>query len=72
MALDDHRISATEERLGTMAVPDVGCTARARQDALDRVRAMGLPQARDEYWKYTRPRYADTAAGTGRGGVRGR
>jgi Fe-S cluster assembly protein SufD len=55
MALDDHRISATEERLGTMVVPDVGCTARARQEALDRVRAMGLPQARDEYWKYTRP-----------------
>lgn len=55
MALDDHRISATEERLAAMVVPDVGCTARARQEALDRVRAMGLPQARDEYWKYTRP-----------------
>ena len=55
MALDDRRQTATEERLSSMTVPDVGCTAEARQAALSRVRAMGLPQARDEYWKFTRP-----------------
>ena len=27
----------------------------AREDALSRVTTMGLPQRRDEYWKYTRP-----------------
>ena len=55
MALDDRRHTATEARLSSMTVPDVGCTAVARASALERVRAMGLPQARDEYWKYTRP-----------------
>ena len=55
MALDDRKISATEERLSAMTMPDVGCTGEARQAALARVRAMGLPQRRDEYWKYTRP-----------------
>ncbi|WP_299356716.1 Fe-S cluster assembly protein SufD [uncultured Shimia sp.] len=55
MALDDLKTSATEGRLSSMTLPDVGCTAEARQDALARVRAMGLPQRRDEYWKWTRP-----------------
>jgi len=55
MALDDRRVSATEERLAAMTVPEVGCTARARAAALARVRALGLPQRRDEYWKFTRP-----------------
>ena len=55
MALDDRRQTVTEERLSSMTVPEVGCTAEAREAALDRVRAMGLPQVRDEYWKYTRP-----------------
>ncbi|WP_338548191.1 Fe-S cluster assembly protein SufD [Roseovarius phycicola] len=55
MALDDRRHSATEGRLATMTVPDVGCTAEARQAALARLRSMGLPQGRDEYWKFTKP-----------------
>ena len=55
MALDDVRQSATSERLDAMTVPDVGCTAEARQAALGRVRSMGLPQGRDEYWKFTKP-----------------
>ena len=55
MALDDRKHSTTEERLATMTVPDVGCTAQARQSALGRLRAMGLPSRRDEYWKFTRP-----------------
>ncbi len=55
MALDDRKQSVTEERLATMTVPEVGCTAQAREAALGRIRAMGLPQGRDEYWKFTRP-----------------
>ncbi len=55
MALDDQRLSVTEARLAAMEVPDAGCTEEARQAALARVREMGLPQRRDEYWKYTRP-----------------
>ena len=55
MALDDRRQSATEERLSAMEVPNVGCTAQAREQALGRVRGMGLPQGRDEYWKFTKP-----------------
>ena len=55
MALDDVRQSATAARLDAMTVPDVGCTAEARQAALTRVRSMGLPQGRDEYWKFTKP-----------------
>jgi len=55
MALDDTKHSATETRLASMVVPDVGCTAEARQEALARLRSMGLPHRRDEYWKFTRP-----------------
>ncbi len=55
MALDDRRQSLTESRLSTMVVPDVGCTGKARDDALARLRSMGLPQGRDEYWKFTKP-----------------
>ncbi len=55
MALDDLRQSATEARLAAMDIPEAGCTEDARQAALERVRKMGLPQRRDEYWKYTRP-----------------
>ena len=62
MALDDPKQTATEERLAAMTVPDVGCTKQARAAALTRVRDMGLPHARDEYWKYTRP---DTLVQTG-------
>ncbi|WP_134727031.1 SufB/SufD family protein [Paracoccus luteus] len=40
-------------RLG--ALPDGGVTAPARADALSRLRAMGLPRPRDEYWRYTDP-----------------
>lgn len=46
---------ATEARLATLPIPYNVWTATARKDALARVRAMGLPHARDEYWKYTKP-----------------
>ena len=47
--------SLTEERIASLTLPTGGWAEAARRDALQRVRAMGLPQRRDEYWKYTRP-----------------
>ncbi|MFY2826650.1 Fe-S cluster assembly protein SufD [Ruegeria sp. MALMAid1280] len=56
MALPQAKQTATEERLAAMTLPEMcGCTRAARDDALARVREMGLPSRRDEYWKYTRP-----------------
>lgn len=55
MGLPDLKRTATEDRLAAMTLPDVGCTKPAREAALARVQAMGLPSRRDEYWKYTRP-----------------
>ena len=34
---------------------DKGWSCQQRADARDRVQKMGLPNRRDEYWKYTRP-----------------
>ena len=55
MPLDERKMTATEARLAGLELPQVGCTKEAREAALDRVRRMGLPGRRDEYWKYTRP-----------------
>ncbi|MCH2164106.1 MAG: SufD family Fe-S cluster assembly protein [Marinovum sp.] len=55
MALPQVKQTATEERLNALTLPEGGWSAVARADALARVRAMGLPNARDEYWKFTRP-----------------
>ncbi|MBP0481830.1 SufB/SufD family protein [Sagittula salina] len=55
MSLPKAKQDATEARLERLNLPEGGWSASARRDALDRVTAMGLPGARDEYWKYTRP-----------------
>ena len=56
MALAQAKLDATETRLAALTLPaEGGWLAAPRQDALARVRAMGLPTRRDEYWKYTRP-----------------
>ena len=47
--------SATEARLAGLNLPTGGFAEAARREALSRVTAMGLPERRDEYWKYTRP-----------------
>ena len=47
--------SVTEQRIASHAMPQGGWSEAARRDALARLRAMGLPDRRDEYWKYTRP-----------------
>ncbi|WP_420587088.1 Fe-S cluster assembly protein SufD [Ruegeria sp.] len=55
MALPQAKQTATEARLASLTMPDPGCTKAAREGALARVREMGLPGRRDEYWKYTQP-----------------
>lgn len=46
---------ALAARLQALDLPPGGFTASARQDAAQRLAAMGLPGARDEYWRYTDP-----------------
>ena len=55
MALAERKLTGTETRIAALQMPAGGFADAARQDALTRVRATGLPDARDEYWKYTRP-----------------
>lgn len=55
MALANQKQTATETRLAGLTLPKGGWSEPARQAALARLQAMGLPQRRDEYWKYTRP-----------------
>ncbi len=44
------------DRLSDLTLPEgAAWVSVARKDALARVRAMGLPGRRDEYWKYTNP-----------------
>ena len=65
MALPQLKHDATEARIGSLSMPEGGWSALARSEALARVRAMGLPSRRDEYWKYTRPdTLVDAAAPT--------
>ena len=55
MALPQPKIDALEARIAGLALPEGGWSEAARKDALSRLTAMGLPHARDEYWKFTRP-----------------
>ncbi|WP_421907083.1 Fe-S cluster assembly protein SufD [Mameliella sp.] len=55
MALPQAKQDVTEARIAALSLPEGGWAEPARREALARVRAMGLPNARDEYWKFTRP-----------------
>jgi Fe-S cluster assembly protein SufD len=56
MAVPQAKYDATEARLAQMQRPaGAGWAEAARDAALARVREMGLPHRRDEYWKFTRP-----------------
>ncbi len=56
MALPQAKQDATQTRLEALTLPTgAGWADAARKDALARLRAMGLPSRRDEYWKYTDP-----------------
>ncbi|MEM7719900.1 MAG: Fe-S cluster assembly protein SufD [Pseudomonadota bacterium] len=56
MALPQAKQDLTEARLAPLRRPDGAVWAnKARDEALARFRAMGLPGPRDEYWRFTRP-----------------
>ncbi len=56
MALRKVDTDALEARLATVDAPEGPAWSKAaRIDALERLRATGLPQRRDEYWRFTRP-----------------
>ncbi len=56
MAEAAKKLSATEAMIAAHPVPKIaGWSKTAREDALSRLRTMGLPERRDEYWKFTRP-----------------
>lgn len=55
MAVLQAKLDAAEARLATLDVAHAGWSAAARKDAATRLRAMGLPVKRDEYWRYTDP-----------------
>lgn len=56
MALPEQIQNATDARLASLSLPaSGGWLAKLRDDALARVKTVGLPSRRDEYWKYTRP-----------------
>ncbi|UYV39154.1 SufD family Fe-S cluster assembly protein [Rhodobacteraceae bacterium D3-12] len=55
-ALKQAKQEAAALRLEGVSLPKgAGWITAAREDALTRVKDMGLPGRRDEYWKYTRP-----------------
>ena len=56
MAVRKVDTEAVERRLDSLPTPEgPAWSMQARKDAAARVRSMGLPQRRDEYWKFTRP-----------------
>jgi len=56
MALPQMKADLTATRLDGLTLPaSNGWGNAARESALARVREMGLPTRRDEYWKYTDP-----------------
>ncbi len=56
MAVPNVKSDLTEARLAVQSVPEAAAwLEQARANAVARVRGMGLPDRRDEYWKYTRP-----------------
>ncbi len=56
MGLPARRQEDTEARIAHLDVPDGAAWAtEARRRAISRYLAMGLPERRDEYWRFTRP-----------------
>ncbi|GGL65336.1 SufB/SufD family protein [Wenxinia marina] len=56
MALPQAKADTTEARLAGLTLPEgAGWGRAAREDALSRLTAMGLPGRRDEYWRFTDP-----------------
>ncbi|NHX27415.1 Fe-S cluster assembly protein SufD, partial [Escherichia coli] len=65
MAQPQAKLDATEARLAALTPLAGGAWLTAAQDqAVARLRAMGLPGRRDEYWRYTRPDRLNSAQPT--------
>ncbi len=62
MAVAQAKQAAAEARLAALDLPQGGWSAPARAEALARLRSLGLPGKRDEYWRYTDPTTLTTAA----------
>ncbi|MEO0916581.1 MAG: Fe-S cluster assembly protein SufD, partial [Pseudomonadota bacterium] len=63
MVLPQAKEDLTEARLAHLTLPGGAVWAKkAREEALARFRAMGLPGPRDEYWRFTRPDTLNAAA----------
>jgi Fe-S cluster assembly protein SufD len=56
MGMAQAKLDATELRLSGARLPELAAWARAaHEDAAGRLRAIGLPGRRDEYWRFTDP-----------------
>jgi len=55
MAQPATELGLLETRIAALDLPGKGWSVGPRDNALARLRAMGLPERRDEYWKFTRP-----------------
>ncbi len=55
MAQPATELGLLETRIAALDLPGKGWSVGPRDNALVRLRAMGLPERRDEYWKFTRP-----------------
>ncbi|WOI57045.1 SufD family Fe-S cluster assembly protein [Palleronia sp. LCG004] len=56
MAMPKPKQDATDTRLDALSIPDnSGWSEAARQEAVGRLRMMGMPHRRDEYWRFTNP-----------------
>lgn len=63
MAVAQTKQDQTESRIAALDLPKGGLWARsAREAALARLRAIGVPSRRDEYWRYTDPASLTQAA----------
>jgi Fe-S cluster assembly protein SufD len=63
MALPLAKEDALAARLRALSLPEgKGWLSAARAEAVARLRAMGLPARRDEYWRYTDPASLNAAA----------
>ena len=61
MALPQPKLDKLAALTAGLALPKSGWAAPARADAMSRLTAMGLPDKRDEYWRYTDPTPLTTA-----------
>ena len=55
MTLRQEKREAVKRRIEALTMPEGGWPFAARVAALDRLKRMGLPSRRDEYWKFTNP-----------------